>query len=294
MNYMSKINVFIESIREAYPGFILENVRFHPHDGQYNDILIINDELIFRFPKYEESIESFITEIRLLQYMQDHISLQIPQPIYTSLKSEAPKKVFMGYRMIPGEQLHREKLDEIAEESTLQMLADQLACFLKELHGLPTKCLEIDLPLHDGPDKWAELYAEIQAHLFRFIRSDAQAQVSDHFEAYLNNPDLHRYPTCLRHGDFGPSNILYDPETQRISGIIDFSAAGIGDPAVDIAAVSCYSEHFVRRFSSAHPEVESMFERACFYKSTFALQEALHGFRNNDRDAFESGLAEFV
>jgi aminoglycoside 2''-phosphotransferase len=109
------------------------------------------------------------------------------------------------------------------------------------LHGLPTKCLEKDLPVHDGPDKWVKLYAEIQAHLFRFMRSDALTQVSDHFEAYLKNPDLHRYPTCLRHGDFGPSNILYDPE-----------------------------------------------------KSTLALQETLHGFRNNDRDAFESGLAEFV
>jgi hypothetical protein len=32
--------------------------------------------------------------------------------------------------MIPREQLHREKLDDIADDSTLQMLADQLACFL--------------------------------------------------------------------------------------------------------------------------------------------------------------------
>jgi aminoglycoside 2''-phosphotransferase len=291
---VSKISVLLKSIHEAYPGFIVENIHYHPHDGQNNDILVINNELIFRFPKYEESRDSFVTEVRLLQYIQGYITLAIPRPIYTNIESPAPKKVFMGYRMIPGEQLHREKLDEIVQEATLQMLADQLALFLKELHGLPTKSLEKELPIHDGPDKWAELYAEIQAQLYNFMRPDAQTQVSGHFEAYLKNPDLHRYQTCLRHGDFGPSNILYDPETQKISGIIDFSAVGIGDPAVDIAAVSCYGEHFLRRFSAAYPQVESMIDRARFYKSTFALQEALHGLRNNDRDAFESGLAGFV
>ena len=37
-----------------------------------------------------------------------------------------------------------------------------------------------------------------------------------------------------------------------------------------------------------------MMERAKFYKGTFALYEALHGIKNNDRPAFESGIAAFV
>ena len=31
-----------------------------------------------------------------------------------------------------------------------------------------------------------------------------------------------------------------------------------------------------------------------FYKSTFALQEALFGVLHNDKKAFEAGIAEYV
>lgn len=39
-------------------------------------------------------------------------------------------------------------------------------------------------------------------------------------------------------------------------------------------------------------EIE-IFERVKFYKSTFALHEALHGFENNDRQAFENGIKDY-
>src|SRR5688572_31496305 len=40
----------------------------------------------------------------------------------------------------------------------------------------------------------------------------SQTWVERHFESYLNNPNLHTYPICLRHGDFGTGNLLYDPQ----------------------------------------------------------------------------------
>lgn len=38
------------------------------------------------------------------------------------------------------------------------------------------------------------------------------------------------FSSCLIHGDFGPSNILFEPTHGQISGIIDFGGSGIGDP----------------------------------------------------------------
>ncbi|MCP4426075.1 MAG: phosphotransferase [Chloroflexi bacterium] len=35
------------------------------------------------------------------------------------------------------------------------------------------------------------------------------------------------YKPSLRHGDFGTGNILYNPQRQAISGIIDFGFAGL-------------------------------------------------------------------
>jgi len=60
----------------------------------------------------------------------------------------------------------------------------------------------------------------------------------------------------LRHGDFGPSNILFDQATCAISGVIDFGSAARGDPAVDVASMMGpfgYGEAFLNLFSPWYP-----------------------------------------
>ena len=69
----------------------------------------------------------------------------------------------------------------------------------------------------------------------------------------------------LRHGDFGPSNILYDAHARAIRGIIDFGSAGLGDAATDIAALMgplSYGEAFVDRLAPVYPGLETLLDRA--------------------------------
>jgi len=98
----------------------------------------------------------------------------------------------------------------------------------------------------------------------------------------------------LKHGDFGPSNILYDSVRQAVCGIIDFSGCTLGDPAYDFAGLlSGYGEGFVRGCAAGYPEVEALLPRARFYQGTFALEEALFGIENDDPQAFESGIDRY-
>jgi aminoglycoside 2''-phosphotransferase len=176
----------------------------------------------------------------------------------------------------------------------LQGLAAQLAGFLQTLHQIPSEKIDLDLPVSDSLTDTHKLYADIRQHLFPLMRPDARTDVLTHFETYFNTPRLHTYPVSLHHGDFGGSNILYDPATQSISGIIDFGFAGWGDPALDIAAVSTYGESFFKRLYRTYPEIALMQERADFYRGTYALYEAVHGFKNQDQAAFESGMAAYI
>jgi len=59
---------------------------------------------------------------------------------------------------------------------------------------------------------------------------------------------------------------------------------------VDFAAVRGYG---LGRLAQSYPLVETVAERTAFYAGTFALQEALFGFENGDRHAFESGIAAY-
>jgi aminoglycoside 2''-phosphotransferase len=42
-------------------------------------------------------------------------------------------------------------------------------------------------------------------------------------------------PACFLHGDFGPANIIVDPASGRLVGVIDWGNAEIGDPAGEFA-----------------------------------------------------------
>ncbi len=75
--------------------------------------------------------------------------------------------------------------------------------------------------------------------------------------------------------------------------MIDFGFAGLGDPASDLASISCSGEAFLRRILKTYPAVEGILERARFYRSTFALFEAFYGLRDGDWESFENGIAAF-
>jgi hypothetical protein len=154
----------------------------------------------------------------------------------------------------------------------LQAIATQAATFLKELHSIPPdEAFPGALARFDPLAEWADLYARIRERLFPHMRPDAREGVAQHFEAFLRDPGSAAIRPALTHGDYGGGNLLFDPQTQRLTGVIDFDHAGVGDPAVDFAAAQGLG---LRRLAKVYPEVEAALDRVRFYGGTFALQEA--------------------
>ncbi len=176
-----------------------------------------------------------------------------------------------------------------------KLLARQLAGFLKGLHAVPVQtAINCSLPLSDTYDEWADIYGRVREKCFLYMRPDACKWASNHFETFLHDARNFQYEPVLKHGDFGTTNILFDRERQVINGIIDFGGAGLGDPAYDFAGIlSGYGEPFLRRFAVVYPEIEGFWNRILFYKGIFALLDALFGIENDDREVFESGIADY-
>ncbi len=272
----------------------IDSAELHTTDGQFNDIVFINDDLIFRYPRTPQVAESYTIQTLLLTYLQGKLPLSIPCPLYTATADVPWQQRFFGYRHIPGKPLYREALAVIRDPLALQDMATQLAAFLLTLHRLAPVDLPVDLPVRDGIGDWEALYIGFQETLFAYMRPQARRWVMGNFESFLNNPSRFTYHPVLRHGDFGGSNILYNPQTNRISGVIDFESLGLGDPATDVAALSTYGEEFFALCLATYPEMQTMLDRAQFYRSTFALQEAYYGLRDGDQAAFQRGIAAYV
>ncbi|MFB6432838.1 phosphotransferase family protein [Bacillus thuringiensis] len=293
---MRKENEYVAYLQSVYPELQIKSAHVN-EIGQNNDVLIINVNIVFRFPKYEKGIQKLRVETKLLEKIRPFITIQIPDPSYQRLQDEVLGKVFAGYEMIEGEPFWKNTFTGINDEKQLQKLACTLAGFLKELHEIPLSTFE-GIMQNDSADIYAEtnsLYSQLKDYVYPYMREEAKREVSLSFETYLNEESHFNFTPSLVHGDFGMTNILYSATKKDISGVIDFGGASIGDPAYDFAGIlASYGGEFLQLFAAHSPNLEAVRERMYFYKSTFALQEALFGVLNNDKKAFEAGIAQYV
>ena len=260
--------------------------------GQNSDILVVNDTLIFRFPRYPAGIQQLQTEVELLQTLQGKLPLPIPHPQYIQLGDTAGA-CWVGYQMIKGEPFWREDIHQLSAETQYQY-ARQIGDFLRALHQIPQVELP-SLPDDDRLEFWQDFYAQIQGKLFQFMRPDATHDIQAHFETYFNNVQKYAYQPTLRHGDFGTVNILHDMTVSTITGILDFGDAALGDPAMDYAALQAgYGADFVKLVVNDDGYLAAITPRIEFYIGTYALFEALHGYDNDDMAAFEAGLEKYT
>lgn len=275
---------------EAYPNLRIHSVILN-ENGQNNTVIEVNNELIFRFPKYQSGIKELREETRLLKFISKYITLEIPNPIYESLESQTVGEVFAGYRKIPGRAFDRQAVYSKGQED-LYAIANQLAQFLVELHRIPLQDEYIDLHYSKNQyNYWEDMYIRIQEKLFQYMSKESQVRVRKHFEDFLNDPMNFQYKPAYVHGDFGVGNILIDHHLPTVAGVIDFGGSHVGDPAVDAAAIiSGYGEDFLKLMYKFYPDLQSAESRMKFYRGTFALQEALFGIENNDEEAFKNGI----
>ncbi len=281
-----------QSVRMAYPDFAIDTWSLLAL-GQNCVAYVVNSDYVFRFPKYPDGRSALAREAALLHRLAGRLPLPIPTPKFVVLEnSDGP--TFLGYPKIPGTPLSREALERIGDDQTRQHLGAQLGGFLRALHVIDTADgTDRGLPIADSWSHYDAMYRGIRTHLFEHMSRPARETTAHRFETFLEGLEHSAFTPCLRHGDFGPTNILSNDSNTTITGILDSGATCLGDPAYDLAGAACYGPTFLQYVGAAYPGIESLLPRAEFYQTTFALQEALFGVEHSDQRAFESGMASF-
>lgn len=283
---MNKVDIYEQRIDNIFPELSIENLSLND-EGLDNDIIEVNQELIFRFPKHDKAVEKLEREVKILKLIKNYITINIPKIFYEHHE-------VIGYFMMCGTSLRKDILQGL-DEKRLQLVVKQLATFLKELHSVPQdKILEFDIAdskVNSKFEDWVYLHERLQdIWLESSVNKQAEAKNSQ-LESFLNNKSNFEYEPKIIHGNLGSYHILYDNSKKEIGGIIDFGTAGLGDPAIDIAAlIYSYGEDFVKRFYQFYPELETYLGRAKFYVETFKLRWALSGVTNKEIEWFLSNL----
>lgn len=278
MNRANELATYEKRIREIAPEIVITSISLNS-EGLLNDVVIVNEELVFRFPKHEYGFKHLKEEARILRLLTNYITLEIPSPLYEGVD-------FLAYRLIHGETLRRDMLFRLTADNQ-QGVADQLAQFFKELHAIPVnEVSDFEIPMADALmryEGWLKVYQRIKEKVFPLLMPYLREWATEHFESHLTDRRNFEYALKMVVTDIPPYHIMFDKQSERINGIIDFGCAGLGDPAIDLGVILYnYGESFVKRFYQVYPEAEAYLKRARFYAGAQELRWLLTGIERND------------
>ena len=230
---------FIDKITAEFPDLKYESAKLITH-GWDNNIVILDNAFVFRFPRNDEYVKKFKVEVNLIHYLQDKVSIAIPNYRYLS-----KDRSFGGYPFIAGEVLTPELLQSQSGDVKESMAID-LANFLTTIHQTPKEVIsKMNIPNGSWTfEHIQKLYKEIKETLYRALSKDEVAWLEYQFQNYFSLKG--EVQLALTHSDLGGDNILFDAKNGKISGILDFADAEYTDSALDFSRLLDYGEDFMR------------------------------------------------
>ena len=178
-------------------------------DGWDFKVLILDDEWVVRWPRHRLAVEEVEKEVELLPDLASQLPVEVPCFEYVS---RDPWLVV--YPLIRGE--------------PLTDAADGVRVFLDALHAVG-----LDSVRAPRPD-WLETYREQADEFRRLVLPLLDADERPGGAALLAEVEtLTGFEPALTHSDLGPGHMLC--RGGRLTGVIDWGDARIGDPAIDYA-----------------------------------------------------------
>lgn len=197
----------------------------------------VDDRLVFKFPRHRAAASRLAREATLLAVIRPAVTMTVPHLI---LHPGPP--LFSRHEKIPGEHLVTAQYDRLPEE-LLSDLAEQMAVFYAELHGLDRRAMKA---AGAGPiEAWLppdEILARTLPVLPSALRRLAERTVA----AWRNLPP-DPYGTTYGFFDGHGWNMAFDHTRGRLNGIYDFADSGFGPLHQELVYTSFISPDLTRR-----------------------------------------------
>jgi len=230
-------------------------------EGYDNWVLKGPRGMLYRFAKRAAEEQNLRRETRLLRYLDGKLPLPIP-------KIAQAGRDFQAYRALPGRMLVGLDLPARAVATLVRELGE----FVAALHRLRPRGIGVR-PVSRDP-------AGLRSRALRALRRLKRAGVSvPRVRRLLDRvPAGYAGAPVLVHNDLLSGHILVS--RRRISGIIDWTDAGYGDPAADFAGIAHWAGPRALEDALAHcglPVDPGLPERARYAALCVAILDLDHG-----------------
>ncbi len=223
-------------IEECFPGFKVNKSK-RILAGWDNIVLEVNGKYIFRFPRFPVSEEHLRTDLKIVPFLNNNLSVAVPKYQFVWRGSKKQPGWFAGYPKIPGEPLTVGAF----RRAWVENLAESITRFLRELHNLDTSAKELAILPRRAPkgnvDSLKKTYSRVRRAVYPLLDHGTTRHIDKFFATLLEDFDKSNFDATFVHGDLTSGNILLEPASGTVTGILDWADAVIGDPALDFAGL---------------------------------------------------------
>lgn len=196
-------------VRQAMPNLKINTFEVN-QDGLINDVVIVNDNFVFRFAKTAANAAILATETHVLDIIRPRIGVNVPNPIFKSVDC-------IVYPYLPGQPLLREMIVS-SDQKTQQRIADELGQFLYMLHTTPILETSWHIPQTRAPltrERHLLMRQRVEEKIYPLLLKHQIQWANNLFNEILNNPKLYQYKPALVHADLAPYHILYSKNDKK-------------------------------------------------------------------------------
>ncbi|MGE0059312.1 MAG: phosphotransferase family protein [Dehalococcoidia bacterium] len=252
-------------------------------------------DLVVRLPKDPERVEiaeKLRREVKLSRVIAGRLPAPVPE---LTLHELADGTLFSIHRLIEGVPLWQLK------RPLAPGFGAAMGRFLRAQHTLPVDELSVvGLEVVDGDalrQRHIEAYEDIVRRVFPLISCEGRSHVAAVMESLINDRRSYDYQPALVHADLDHRNVLADPETGELAGVIDFGDAEIANPLSDYGEVDMA---ILRRFE-AEGQLDDLLDgsgisredverRRGFSEVWWPLSDIRFGLDRREDDLVEAGI----
>jgi aminoglycoside phosphotransferase (APT) family kinase protein len=212
-------------VDDQQPQWADRPLRRVPSAGTDNAIYRLGDELAVRLPRIHWAVPQIGKEHEWLPVLAPHLPVAVPEPVALGEPTADYPYPWLVYRWLPGD-------DALAGPAPdWEQVAVEVAAFVAALQA-------VDADAGPPPGSRIGSLAPNDEDVRRLVTQldgqlDADRALAVWGDALAADP--WPGPPVWAHGDLAVGNLVL--RDGRLAGVIDWSAAGIGDPACDVMIV---------------------------------------------------------
>lgn len=275
-------NNYAQQLKRDFPSLNIQKIEVIGK-GWHHDAVEVNDSIVFRIPRgVHEQSDSVGYETAVLKHFQGLLPVQIPNPTFIALN-----EAYFGYPKVPGELLIN-LYSDFNEQDKARLREDwvNIAVVIHQRLSVNEarrlKVPEFEVSIADAQEIFS--LSGIDEDVLDFARQIIE---------FVSAIDLNNQNMSFIHNDIQFHNLLIDPHTKRLTGLIDWTDVCVAPIAREFSAWEWLNDEQLRQVIGLYEEKTGNtidIQQAKIWKYLEELSDFVEHVRTGEQSEAEQSL----